>query len=39
VQPERDRFIAEHGHNAIFHFHAIQAGSVAANGAVKHVYA
>ena len=38
-QPERDRFIAEHGHNAIFHFHAIQAWSVAANGAVKHVYA
>jgi len=39
VQPERDRFIAEHGNNAIFHFHAIQAWSVAANGEVKHVYA
>jgi sulfane dehydrogenase subunit SoxC len=39
VQPERDKFIAEHGNNAIFHFHAIQAWSVAANGEVKHVYA
>ena len=39
VQPERETFIAEHGHNAIFHFHAIQAWSVAANGEVKHVYA
>ena len=39
VQPERGKFIAEHGHNAIFHFHAIQAWSVAANGEVKHVYA
>ena len=39
AQPERDRFIADHGHNAIFHFHAVQAWSVAANGAVKHVYA
>ena len=39
VQPERDRFIAEHGQNAIFHFHAIQAWGVTANGEVKHVYA
>jgi sulfane dehydrogenase subunit SoxC len=39
VQPERDKFIAEHGTNAIFHFHGIQAWSVAANGEVKHVYA
>ena len=39
VQPEREKFIAEHGHNAIFHFHAIQAWSVAANGEVKHVHA
>ena len=39
VQPERGKFIAEHGHNAIFHFHAIQAWGVAANGEVKHVYA
>jgi sulfane dehydrogenase subunit SoxC len=39
VQPEREKFIAEHGHNAIFHYHAIQAWSVGANGEVKHVYA
>lgn len=39
VQPERDRFIAEHGHNAIFHYHAIQSWSVATSGEVKHVYA
>jgi sulfane dehydrogenase subunit SoxC len=39
VQPERDKLIAQHGNNAIFHFHAIQAWSVAANGEVKHVYA
>jgi sulfane dehydrogenase subunit SoxC len=39
VQPERATFIAEHGTNAIYHFHAIQAWSVAANGEVKHVYA
>jgi sulfane dehydrogenase subunit SoxC len=39
VQPERAAFIAEHGHNAIFHFHAIQAWSVGPGGEVKHVYA
>ncbi len=39
VQPERDKFIAEHGHNAVFHYNAIQAWSVEANGEVKHVYA
>src|SRR5881409_3667408 len=39
VQPEREKFIADHGNNAIFHFHGIQAWSVAANGEVKHVYA
>ena len=39
VQPERAKFVAEHGNNAIFHFHGIQAWSVAANGEVKHVYA
>ncbi len=39
VQPERDRFIADHGNNAIFHCNAIQAWGVAANGEVKHVYA
>jgi sulfane dehydrogenase subunit SoxC len=39
VQPERDRFIADHGSNAIFHCNAIQAWGVAATGEVKHVYA
>ena len=39
VQPERQQFVSEHGNNAIFHFHAIQAWGVAANGEVKHVYA
>ena len=39
VQPERRQFITEHGNNAIFHFHAIQAWEVAASGEVKHVYA
>ena len=39
VQPERDKFVAEHGNNAIFHFNGIQAWSVAASGEVKHVYA
>ena len=39
VQPGREKFIAEHGNNAIFHFHGIQAWGVAANGEVKHVYA
>jgi sulfane dehydrogenase subunit SoxC len=39
VQPEREKLIAEQGANAIFHFHAIQAWSVTANGEVKHVYA
>jgi len=39
LQPEREKFIAEHGNNAIFHCNAIQAWSVAASGEVKHVYA
>jgi sulfane dehydrogenase subunit SoxC len=39
VQPEREKFIAEHGNNAIFHCNAIQAWSVAPSGEVKHVYA
>jgi sulfane dehydrogenase subunit SoxC len=38
-QPEREQFIAEHGHNAIFHYSAINAWSVATSGEVKHVYA
>jgi sulfane dehydrogenase subunit SoxC len=39
VQPEREKFIAEHGSNAIFHYNAIVASSVATSGEVKHVYA
>jgi sulfane dehydrogenase subunit SoxC len=39
VQPEREKFIAEHGNNALFHFNGIQAWSVATSGEVKHVYA
>jgi sulfane dehydrogenase subunit SoxC len=39
VQPEREKFIAEHGSNAVFHFNGIQAWSVAPSGEVKHVYA
>jgi sulfane dehydrogenase subunit SoxC len=39
VQPEREKFIAEHGNNAVFHCNAIQAWSVASSGEVKHVYA
>jgi len=39
VQPEREKFTAEHGNNAIFHCNAIQAWSVAPSGEVKHVYA
>lgn len=39
VQPEREKFIAEHGNNAIFHCNAIQAWAVAPSGEVKHVYA
>ena len=39
VQPERAKFIAEHGSNAVFHYNAIAAWSVAPNGEVKHVYA
>jgi sulfane dehydrogenase subunit SoxC len=39
IQPEREKFIAEHGNNAVFHYSAITAWSVAATGEVKHVYA
>jgi sulfane dehydrogenase subunit SoxC len=39
VQPEREKFIADHGNNATFHFNGIQAWGVAASGEVKHVYA
>ena len=39
VQPTRERLIAEHGSKVIFHYNAIQAWSVGANGEVKNVYA
>jgi sulfane dehydrogenase subunit SoxC len=39
VQPAHEKFIAEHGNNATFHYNGIVAWSVAANGEVKHVYA
>ena len=39
VQPTRDALIAQHGANVIYHYHAIQAWRVEANGEVKNVYA
>ena len=39
VQPEREKFIADHGQKAIFHYNGIVAWGVQANGEVKHVYA
>jgi sulfane dehydrogenase subunit SoxC len=39
VQPERAKFIADHGQKAIFHYNGIVAWGVQANGEVKHVYA
>jgi sulfane dehydrogenase subunit SoxC len=39
VQPTRERFIARHGPNAVFHYNAIQAWQVAADGEVRNVYA
>ena len=39
VQPTRDDFITRHGINALYHYHAIQAWRVEANGEVKNVYA
>jgi len=39
VQPTRDELIAQHGANVIYHYHAIQAWRVEANGEVKNVYA
>jgi sulfane dehydrogenase subunit SoxC len=39
VQPTRDQFIAEHGNNAIFHYHAIQAWQIEPSGEVKNVHA
>jgi sulfane dehydrogenase subunit SoxC len=39
VQPTRDRLVAEHGNNVVFHYNAIQAWSIAASGEVRNVYA
>jgi len=39
VQPTRDALLAQHGANVIYHYHAIQAWRVEANGEVKNVYA
>ena len=39
VQPTRDKLVAEHGTNVVFHYNAIQAWSIAGNGEVKNVYA
>jgi sulfane dehydrogenase subunit SoxC len=39
VQPERAKFIADHGQNGVFHYNGIVAWGVQANGEVKHVYA
>jgi hypothetical protein len=39
VQPTRDALIAAHGTNVFYHYNAIQAWQVEANGEVKNVYA
>jgi sulfane dehydrogenase subunit SoxC len=39
VQPTRDKLVAEHGTNVVFHYNAIQAWSIAPNGEVKNAYA
>ena len=39
VQPPREKVVAEHGSNVVFHYNGIVAWSVAGNGEVKHVYA
>jgi sulfane dehydrogenase subunit SoxC len=39
VQPTRDKLVAEHGTNVVFHYNAIQAWSIAGNGEVRNVYA
>ena len=39
VQPTRDRLVAEHGTNVLYHYNAIQAWSIAANGEVANAYA
>src|SRR5215831_6835201 len=39
VQPTRDALVAAHGTNVLYHYNAIQAWQVEANGEVKNVYA
>jgi sulfane dehydrogenase subunit SoxC len=39
VQPTRDKLVAEHGTNVVFHYNAIQAWSIAGNGEMRNVYA
>jgi sulfane dehydrogenase subunit SoxC len=39
VQPERDVLVAERGRHGYFHYNAVVAWGVAADGAVSHVYA
>ena len=39
VQPTRDKLVAEHGTNVVFHYNAKQAWSIAGNGEVRNVYA
>jgi sulfane dehydrogenase subunit SoxC len=39
MQPTRDKLVAEHGTNVVFHYNAIQAWSIAGNGEVTNVYA
>ena len=38
VQPERDALVAERGRNGYFHYNAIVAWAVDAEGEVTHVY-
>ena len=39
MQPTRDKLVAEHGTNVVFHYNAIQAWRIAGNGEVTNVYA
>jgi sulfane dehydrogenase subunit SoxC len=39
IQPERDALVGAHGSNAIYHYNAVQAWGVSADGDVTNVYA
>jgi sulfane dehydrogenase subunit SoxC len=39
IQPTREKLVADHGTNVIFHYNAIQAWSIEPDGGVKNVYA